>query len=142
MEAILKWWPVAMFVFQGLFGWLMWSLARKFVTREHCEATRAKRDEARARCDEAITNKVAGVDGRVCAAHAAIADAPSSSEIEDLTGEMRTLSIKVAAQGEGLERVRGDVREVKAMVGGVRDVLVRLEKQNDLLMEHHIRGRQ
>ncbi|NDY57411.1 hypothetical protein G3N56_11735 [Desulfovibrio sulfodismutans] len=141
MEDILKWWPVAMFLFQAFFGWIMWSLARKFVTREHCEATRASRDADRARSDKAVADRVAGVDGRVCAAHAALADAPSPSEVERLTGSLDGLSADVAALGTDLEAVRGDVKEVKAMISGVRDGLSRMEKQNDLLMEHHIRGR-
>jgi hypothetical protein len=114
--------PVAVLVVQGLFAWMTWSLSRKFVTCDSCQATRADYDK-RLGCVAAELGGVAaeGKELRGC-----LLNLPTVKDLRDLALE--------------IEGVRGGQEALRESVKSLGISIDRLDKPIQLLLEHHING--
>lgn len=73
MDWLLKWWPVILFITQGLQGWFIWSLKQQFISRADCKDCRKDRDAE----DEKASGKVENLkDG--------VAKLPTREEVLEL----------------------------------------------------------
>ncbi|MDR1359477.1 MAG: DUF2730 domain-containing protein [Deltaproteobacteria bacterium] len=118
-----NWLSVAVLAFQGLWGWLLWSLRKQFVSAEAHEE--ARRQHA-GRMD-GIEDEVGNLSRRV-----------------DLV-ERDAQSLPALAQGMNdlgicLERLRGEVMGLRAEMAGQKDAMKAIERQMALLMENELRG--
>lgn len=95
-------------------GWLLWGLRKEFMTRDACTK----------RCDQHAEER-RKLETRQDALETSMRNMPTSG---DMTGIR-----------ERLGGIEGDVKEVAATLKGQADLLTRLEKPLNLLMEHHLR---
>jgi hypothetical protein len=122
MEDFLKWWPVGLFVFQFLLAWVLWSLVKRFVTREDFETYRvAHQDE-----HEAIDTRMAEGKAQFARIESELRHLPTRKDIDDLKAQL-------ASVDKGVVKLDGSIRVVAAKLGAV-------EKPVDILMEHHLDG--
>lgn len=111
----IKWyWHLAALLVQAVFVWLVWSMRKAFVTAEKCAA-----------CQKALSGQVEEMDKRQEVAEVKMQGVPSYSDLTEVLKE--------------LESVRGDIKEVRAFQEGQQQSLTRIEKQMDMLMDHHMR---
>lgn len=114
MADLVKFWPVALFVVQGLMAWVLWSLRRSFVSRDEFSAFSARHGE---RHDK--------IDGQLREGETRFAVIDLSIRESALTrAEMHEARLQI----EGL---RGDLKVVQAM-------LERLERINDVMVDGHM----
>lgn len=57
MDWLLRWWPVLLFVTQGMLCWFVWSLKQQFISRADCKDCKKDRDAD----DEKASGKVEAV---------------------------------------------------------------------------------
>lgn len=107
--------PVAVLVVQGLFVWSMWSLRRNFMTCDACQGHRVGYDK-----------RLADAEGEGQALRASLDNLPTAKDLHEVVKE-------VAAVGGGMEAARESVKALGISID-------RLDRQIQLLLEHHING--
>lgn len=114
LETIQKWLPLVVLVIQLLLSWFMWTLSRQFMPRKECEL-----------CREDMKKKVDVLEKGAAVADALRSGTPTAEEI----GEIHT----------SVEAIRGDIKGLRADINGQGELLRRLERPVNLLMEHHLK---
>jgi hypothetical protein len=125
MEQFLldNWLSLAIVCIQAVWGWLLWSLRKQFISaEEHAES----RKQIDARMD-GIENKADALAHRVDMVEREVRALPATEKgMNDL--------------GIAMERVRGELVGLRAEVAGQRDSMKAIERQLSLLMENELRG--
>ncbi|GAB6037644.1 hypothetical protein JCM15519_38630 [Fundidesulfovibrio butyratiphilus] len=118
-ETTLKWAsiivPCVVLVFQSVLAWASWSMNKKFVPSEEC-----------AKCREEMSGRVAKAETTLTCLDSRLERLPSESDI-------RALSAKLSELG-------GKIDTLSARIDGQEQVMERVERPLNLLMEHHLRG--
>jgi len=112
-DLLLRLLPVIVLIVQGVLAWLLWSIRSSLVTKAECQV-----------CRKAIEGDLAGL-----AKDAAVADAR-----RDALPTAKDLAVFSAA----LEGVRGDLRALWEKVEGQGELLKRIEKPVQMLMDYHL----
>lgn len=121
IDDIKAWsWLVAIVV-NALFAWIVWSLRRKFVTRDDYEADRAKLRAAQA----SLAREHESVLASQAALTAAINNLPTAKDMHDI-------SLSIA-------EMRGGMLVLAEKMDGQAELQVRVENQLNLLMRGHMR---
>lgn len=106
---------IILLLVQLLFAWGIWSLRKMFVRKadcdNHCRAFDDSNHELK-RADAALAARLDGL--------------PSG-------GELHTLRVELTA-------VKGEILALAVQVKGQNDVMARLERSLDMLVNHHIKG--
>ncbi|MFZ5427196.1 MAG: DUF2730 family protein [Thermodesulfobacteriota bacterium] len=110
------WWPVLALLVNGLAVWVMWSMSRKFMTREDC-----------ARCAGNITARVETLEKQKTCVDIKLDNLPQMEALHQIA--LR------------LEELAGDQEALKATIDGLRDLLRRVEHPLNLLLEGHLNGK-
>jgi len=144
VEDVLKWWPVALFVFQGLGIWIAWSLSKKYVTREDCKKCRDERDKANGKeaeamsradkekaeackeCREAFDKRLDKVEKRGATVDVILETLPKVKDIHDLS--------------ISLESLRGGQQALTEGVKSLGVSMDALRRNIDMLMENELNG--
>jgi len=105
-----------------LFGWMHWSLKREMVTKAELAVFKAEHDEIH----EILTKRLAEGERQFDLIQADIEHLPDRKDIEALNSR--------------IGMVEGSIRELTAMVGGLKDVLKRVETPLNLLVANHLKG--
>lgn len=100
---------------QGLFAWLMWSARKSFVPRETCDGRCGKNEDRMNKADLRMA--------QLETAHQAMPTPEDVSDIKDRLG--------------GIE---GEMKGLVATIRGQAEIMTRIERPLNLLMEHHLRG--
>lgn len=99
---------------QGLVLWAIWSLRKQFVSREDCSG----------HCQE-HTEKRQELETRQTALEAAQRAMPTDRDVEIIK--------------DRLGGIEGEIKALLASYRGQSELMLRLEKPLNLLMEHHLR---
>lgn len=110
------WWPVLVVIGNLLGLWLMWSMSRKFMTREDCGA-----------CREKLGIRVTSLESSQCSLDNKIDRRPPLEALHEIALKQQELA--------------GDVEALTREVAGVKELLERIEHPLNLLMEHHLNRR-
>jgi len=102
-------------IVQCLGVWALWSLTKKFVTREDCTACREKL-EARIKTQEDSAGEL----------HHAVAQAAPKEAL--------------ASVDKADETLKGEIKALVATIQGLKDQQYGLSRQVGLLMQHHLGG--
>ena len=125
----MDWWSMAfnaasllLLVFQGLLAWALWSLRKQFVSGTHCEK------QCKAAADKHATleqeqAKLKQEQARLEQAQQALPDA----------AEVQAMAVQLA-------EIEGSIKAVMATVQGQAELMQRIERPLNLLLEHHVRG--
>jgi len=105
----------------GLFGWMHWSLRKEMVTKSELATYRAAHDKAHKDLDA----RLAEGENRFNEIKADIEHLPNHKDLEALGGR--------------LGKIEGSIEKLTAMIGGLKDVLARVEKPLDVLVANHLR---
>lgn len=116
-------WAVVLLI-NGVGYWLLWSLSRKFVTREDYEVDKSKLQEKQA----ALTKRHEEVLSSQRALATAINNLPTAKDMHDI-------SLSIA-------EMRGDMRALAEKMDGQAALQSRMENNIDLLMRGHMRTEQ
>lgn len=118
----MDWWSIifnvlslALVVVQGLLAWGLWSLRKSFVGQEQCGE----------RC-QALADKQAALAQAQAALEQAQQALPDAATVQSLQVQ--------------LAEIEGSVRTLAATVQGQTEVMARIERPLNLLLEHHVRG--
>ena len=129
MEQFLldNWLSLAIVCIQVIWGWLLWSLRKQFVSaEEHVES----RKQIDVRMD-GIENKIDALTHRV-------------DMMERDVRSLPTVAQKITELGISVERLRGEISgeimSIRSSQDGQRDTSRRIEHQLTLLMENELRG--
>lgn len=106
---------------QGLVLWALWSLRKTFVTTKQC-------GECRTACRAVVDGRLDKQDASAGELHDKVSNAAPKEEAVELAKQV--------------EVVRGTINTLRATVEGLSELLVRAERQLNLLMEHHLGGKQ
>lgn len=125
MEELLQnnWLTIAVTCVQVLWGWLVWSLRKQFVSAEAHAESRKRQDERMA----GIENEIDALTRRADMAERDVRAMP------DVVQGMGKLGISV-------ERLRGEVVGLRTEMSGQKDAMNAIERQLSLLMENELRG--
>jgi len=117
----MDWWnivsnlgPMVLLVLQGLLLWVLWSLRKQFVPHTHCDA----------QC-QALAKKHTELEQAQLKLEQAQKALPSADEVQEL-------QVQLAA-------IVGSIKTVEATVKGQSEVMQRIERPLNLLLEHHLR---
>lgn len=131
MDWMLKWWPVVLFLFQGLLVWIFWSLRKKFVTCETCDTFRKdaaeKADKAKYAAIEQAQTASAAAEQRFKEMERAMGDLASATDVKELLTDVGKL--------------REGQRGMEEAVKGLGHSLDRIDKPLGLLLQHHLRDK-
>lgn len=108
LDILLRLASVVVLIIQGLGLWVLWSLRKQFVAREHCDK----------RCQELATKQT-----ELEQAQRALPDAD----------EVQAMAVQLA-------EIEGSIKAVMATVQGQAELMQRIERPLNLLLEHHVRG--
>ncbi|GAB6124312.1 DUF2730 family protein [Humidesulfovibrio idahonensis] len=118
----MDWWDkvfnvlsLVIVVIQGLLAWALWSLRKQFVSTEHCDG------------------KCTGMAEK----HAALAQA--QAKLEQVQQALPDAAEVQALQVQ-LTEIEGSIKTVMATVQGQAELMQRIERPLNLLLEHHLRG--
>lgn len=112
-DVLTTYWPMLLVLAQGVFGWLLWSMRRAFVTRADCASCRGQVDsilERQAQCMESMERRLAAYD-------ADLRCVPSSAD-------HRSLELL-------LSKMEGNVAVLDQRLQGLGDSMARFEKVLD-----------
>lgn len=118
-KLIAEWGPtISLLVLacQLLIAWGLWSLRKQFVSQAHCDK-RCKEDDASKQAME-----------------------KRQTELETAQRAMPT-GKDVSAITERLGGIEGDMKAMLATMQGQAQVMNRIERPLNLLMEHHLKGK-
>lgn len=117
MPAWLKdWWPALLVTANFLGAWAMWSMNRKFVTREDCT-----------KCAVQIGERVSNLENQRTCIDVKLDKLPQMQALHDIALRQ--------------EELAGQMEALKATIEGLRDVLRRVETPLDLMLEGHLNGK-
>jgi uncharacterized protein (DUF3084 family) len=125
----MDWWSIALnvasllvLVFQGLLAWALWSLRKQFVSSTHCgeQCKAAAEKHATLELEQA---KLKQEQARLEQAQKALPDAD----------EVQAMAVQLA-------EIEGSIKAVMATVQGQAELMQRIERPLNLLLEHHVRG--
>ncbi|SHI60462.1 DUF2730 family protein [Halodesulfovibrio aestuarii] len=105
-DTILRLIPLALCIVQGLFGWGLWSLSKRFVSTDDCE-----------KCRKKLGEDVAAMKSRQTAIESSIRELPSKTELHELALTMKDL------QGE-LKAMQASVETLKTMTDRQEEYLL------------------
>ena len=118
----MDWWNIAfnalslaLVVVQGVLAWGLWSLRREFVGQDACGKRCQAMDEKQA--------ALAQTQAKLEQAHQALPDA----------AEVQAMAVQLA-------EIEGSIKAVAATVQGQAEIMQRIERPLNLLLEHHLRG--
>lgn len=114
MTLVFNGFSLLLLLLQGLLAWTLWSLRKQFVSAEHCDG----------KCT-AMAEK-----------HAALAQA--QAQLEQAQKALPDAD-KVQAMSVQLAEIEGSIKALMATVQGQADVMQRIERPLNLLLEHHVR---
>ena len=129
MEELLQnnWLTIAVTCVQVLWGWLVWSLRKQFVSmEEHAEARKQQDDRM-----GGIENEIDSLTRR--------ADM-TERDVRAMVRAMPSIEKGMNDLGISVERLRGEVMGLRAEMSGQKDVMKAIERQLSLLMENELRG--
>lgn len=125
----MDWWSIALNVvsllvlaFQGLLTWVLWSMRKEFVSSTHCGNQCKAAAEKRAELEKAQA-KLEQEQARLEQAQKALPDAD----------EVQAMAVQLA-------EIEGSIKAVMATVQGQAELMARIERPLNLLLEHHVRG--
>lgn len=104
-----------------LIGWIVWSLHRKFMNRDDCEANRTADRKERERFIQLLTTH----EQAVRELNLRVDQLPAQGSVHEL--EMR------------LERMDGEQKRLAEAISGLRGIMERVERQVDLLFRGHMK---
>ena len=117
----MDWWSIVfnavslvLLVFQGVLAWGLWSLRKSFVGQEQCGK----------RC-QAMADKQAQLAQAQAALEQAQQALPDAATVQSLQVQ--------------LAKIEGSVETLAATVQGQTEVMARIERPLNLLLEHHLR---
>jgi len=117
----MDWWDkifnvlsLVIVVIQGLLAWALWSLRKQFVSTDHCDG----------KCT-AMAEK-----------HAALSQA--QAQLEQAQKALPDAA-EVQAMAVQLAEIEGSIKAVMATVQGQAELMQRIERPLNLLLEHHVR---
>lgn len=124
----MDWWSIALnvvsllvLVFQGLLTWVLWSMRQQFVSNTHCG------EQCKAAAEK----------------HAALEQAQAKLEQEQARLEQAQKALpdadEVQAMAVQLAEIEGSIKAVMATVQGQAEIMTRIERPLNLLLEHHVR---
>jgi hypothetical protein len=124
MEEFLRsnWLSLLVLVVQGLWGWLWWSLDKKFVDAKTYEAHQDKRGKRMGEVEASI----AALAHRMDIAEREVKALPTVQGIHGLSVE--------------LEKLRGEIQGFRVEISGQRDFMQRTERQITMLFENELKG--
>jgi DNA-binding FrmR family transcriptional regulator len=118
----MDWWDkilnvlsLVLVVIQGLLAWALWSLRKQFVSAEHCDG----------KCT-AMSEKHAALSRAQVQLEQAQKALPNADEVQ-------AMAVQLAA-------IEGSIKTVEATVRGQSEVMQRIERPLNLLLEHHLRS--
>lgn len=114
LDIILKLGSAIVLVFQGLLAWALWSLRKQFVARSHCDGQCQNMAEKHAALSQA--------QAQLEQAQKALPDA----------AEVQAMAVQLA-------EIEGSIKAVMATVQGQAELMQRIERPLNLLLEHHVR---
>lgn len=104
-----------------LIAWIVWSLHRKFMNRDDCEANRTADRKERERFIQLLTTH----EQAVRELNLRVDQLPAQGSVHEL--EMR------------LERMDGEQKRLAEAISGLRGIMERVERQVDLLFRGHMK---
>ncbi len=117
----MDWWgiistlgPVVLMLIQGLLLWVLWSLRKQYVSTDYCDG----------QC-KAVAEK-----------HAALSQA--QAQLEQAQKALPDAD-EVQAMAVQLAEIEGSIKAVMATVQGQAELMARIERPLNLLLEHHVR---
>jgi hypothetical protein len=124
MEEFLQnnWLSLAIVCVQAVWGWILWSLRKQFVSLEEHEKSRMQHGERMG----TLESGASVLSHRLDIVEHDINSLPTAQGISELT--------------VSLERLRGEMMGVRAEMSGQRDSMKAIERQLALLMENELRG--
>ena len=118
----MDWWDkilnvlsLALVVVQGGLAWALWSLRKQFVGQDACG------ERCQAMADRQA--QLAQAQSKLEQAHQALPDA----------AEVQAMAVQLA-------EIEGSIKAVAATVQGQAEIMQRIERPLNLLLEHHLRG--
>ncbi|PKN07608.1 MAG: hypothetical protein CVU73_12765 [Deltaproteobacteria bacterium HGW-Deltaproteobacteria-8] len=118
----MDWWEILvrlssaiLLIVQGLIMWGLWSLRKQFVSRTHCDAQCQTQTKKQTELEQAQT--------KLEQAQKAL---PNADEVQ-------AMAVQLAA-------IEGSIKTVEATVRGQSEVMQRIERPLNLLLEHHLRS--
>lgn len=115
MEDWLKYWPVAVVLFNAAFIVIVWALSKTFAQKDELKDGLKVESEKRGRLEHRLT-----------VVEQQISQLPDHDDLGDVR--------------EALARVDKTVATVATEVSGLKEVLARVEHPLRLLVEHHMKG--
>lgn len=115
VDKILNVLSLVLVVIQGLLAWGMWSLRKQFVTNGHCDEQCRLAGEKQAKTDLALAKLEQAQDSL-----------PSADEVANMRVQ--------------LAEIEGSIKAVMATVKGQAELMARIERPLNLLLEHHVTG--
>ena len=106
MDALIKYWPMAIFLTSTLSGWWCWSM-RQMAKNEIAAAVgklQAK-DEAICEAVDELDTRATKLEGRVEGIEHDIANLPTKADIERVEGRINTVGQDAGAAARGVERL-------------------------------------
>lgn len=118
----MDWWEMLvrlssaiLLIIQGLIMWGLWSLRKQFVARTHCDAQCQAQAKKQTELEQA--------QAKLEQAQKALPDAD----------EVQAMAVQLA-------EIEGSIKAVMATVQGQAELMQRIERPLNLLLEHHVRG--
>lgn len=115
-ELVLKLVPVALVIIQGLFGWALWSLSKKFKSCEECKVHRDELAQACVDCSREVDGRLDIVEQRSVRVDAALENLPRASDMHQLASALEKLSGTI---GKDIEALRGGQKALDQAVNGL-----------------------
>ena len=114
MDHLGKWSPLILGLLQVVGLWVIWSLRRQFMTREDCSQQCKK-----------LADKQTAQEAKQAALEAAHQSMPSAEDLERIQ--------------ERLGGIEGEMKGMSATLKGQAEIMVRIERPLNLLLEHHVK---
>lgn len=123
LSAALNGAQLLLLVFQALLAWGMWSLRKQFIPRTECDG----------RCDADAAKHTELAQGQT-ALEGELARLKQAQEALPGPDEVAAIQVQLA-------EIEGSVKAVMATVQGQAELMQRIERPLNLLLEHHVRRR-
>ncbi len=118
LEDIAQWSRIAsvfIVLAQGVLVWILWSLRKQYVSRDHCETQCQKHAEKRA-----------AIEQRQARLEQTQANAPTGREMSAIKDQLGDMA--------------GDIKALRVTTEAQSDAMKRIERPLNLLLEHEIHG--
>ncbi|OGB77382.1 MAG: hypothetical protein A2496_04480 [Burkholderiales bacterium RIFOXYC12_FULL_60_6] len=94
MDELFRWWPLIIFLSQGLLAWFVWSLKQQFISRADCKDCKKDRSAA----DHEASDRI--------------------EDVEDDVGKLATRD-EMAALGNKIERLSEKIGNLDGRLSGI-----------------------